>query len=514
MAGKAPPYVTMMLCVAGCSSTTSGTLPHSRALPPPNFDVNGVATRSTQPVWDEQPIAQPATAAPKAPLPTPKPVTAEAPPNTPKIQLPKAPVLATQFKAVPDSYLSSGSTQVQKTAKRPFFTPLALPVPLEPAKKEMPHVDAQAILEPLTVELPLNSVVLPEPIPYPQYVAVGPEYFGASSDIAPYVLDPRNRSPEQDKNFARQDPVALRPQRSTAEANGVPERFSPLPRRRPSLPLPEDQTPNVQIAAIVPPRPEPSPRRAPPDPMPRLKPLREPEIRSPNEPVDAPQYRVRLNPEQTATDNIIASLNVEPPILTAPLPDLSIVVPEDQTNDQTAEQAIEQADAGIVTPLPRRKPPQRASVRFSGKTATDDANGSQSIATQPANDSAAQVNCLVNQGSNDRMILICEGIDVSQAHVFRAVVEGESAFRGLRPFDTPEKIVSSYGFNAERFHAMSQGPRSARDLAFLRALRKSGKTVRAKGRDFEMYLMKGDHQLATVLVEQFTGSEQLNAVGQ
>ncbi len=527
MAGKAPPCITMMLCVAGCSTTSTGELPHSRTLPPPNFDVNGTPARTTQPVWDRQPVKR-AASTPKAPLPTTKPVSIEVPMPVLADKRSNAPVLATQFEAVPDSYLKTGSTASPQSAEKPFFTPLPL-APIAPSTPETQVVDANALLGLLVTEMPPNSVVIPEPIPYPQYVSVGPEYFGIGSDIAPYVIDPNADTPLPENQYTLREPVALRPQWPVAEANEGTGEYNPVPRRRPSRPLPEEPAPEIQIAAIVPPRPEPSPKRAPSDPiprsparttadrvsgstrrsdpqdeaiittaLPRAKPLRdvEPDV------VDTPQYRVRLDPVETPAENVFASLNAEPPILTVPLPDLSVVSNEEQARDD------------FYPPLPRRKPPQRASVRVSGKTTNITPDTSQAIATQPANDSAAQVNCLVSLGSNDRMILICEGIDVSQAHVFRAVVEGESAMRGLRRFDATDQIVASYGFNAERFHAMSQGPRSARDLAFLRALRKSGKSVRVKGRDFEMYLMKGDNRLATVLVEQVTTIQPLNAVGQ
>ena len=526
MAGKAPPCITMMLCVAGCSTTDSGSLPHSRTLPPPNYDVNGTPARTTEPVWDRVKTVEQAANKPVTPLevPKPKPVAIDVPMSVLADKPHSAPALSTSFETVPESYLTTGSTVAKPSNKRPFFTPLS-PTPPAP---DTQVVDANAMLGLLIADLPPDSVVVPEPIPYPQYVSVGPEYFGIGSDIAPYVLDPADKAP-QDQRFALHEPVALRPQWPISESDEISGEHVPMPRRRPSLPLPEEPAPEIQFAAIVPPRPEPSPKRVPADPiprspsrtaservsasnqrndpfedagittaLPRAKPIRE---SSPTTP-DAPQYRVRLDPVETPDENVFASLSDEPPILTEPLPNLSVVTNDSPERDE------------VYPPLPRRKPPQRASVRFSNQTPKITPAKSQAIASQPANDTAAQVNCHVSQGSNARMILICEGIDVSQANVFRAVVEGESAFRGLRPFDAPDQIVARYGFNAERFHAMSQGPRSARDLAFLRALRKSGKSIRIKGRDFEMYLMKGDNRLATVLVEQVATVQPLNAVGQ
>ncbi len=525
MAGKTTPCITLMLCVAGCSSTTSGTLPHSRTLPPPNFDVNGVPARSTAPVWDEKP-AKSVAGAPQTPLPTAKPVTVDVPIKAFAEKPPSGPVLATQFQSVPDSYLSGAlETPVKKQA---FFTPLSLPPATSPAAEEN-VVDANAILGLLIADLPPDSVVVPEPIPYPQYVSVGPEYFGYGSDIAPYVVDPAEQSPQPNKEYAHQDPVALRPQWPVVAADEEAGGAFPIPQRRPSRHLPEQPAREIQTVAIVPPRPMPSPQRVPSEPapraparttgervsttiprddvsagsrvsaiLPRAKPIREPDPVTPEATAEAPQYRVRLEPE-TASESVVASLDIETSTLPPLLPELSVVTSDDLAGEK------------YYTPMPRRKPPQRASVRFAGAPSTITP---ATIATQPANDSAAASGCLVSRGSNERMILICEGIDVPQANVFRAVVEGESAFRELRPFDPPDNIVSTYGFNAERFHAMSQGPRSARDLAFLRALRKSGKSIRVKGRDFEMYLMKGDNNLATVLVEQVVLSQPLNAVGQ
>ena len=551
MAGKAPPCITMMLCVAGCSTTSTGTLPHSRtSFPPPNFDVNGAASPSTNSITSNP--TQAVLGAPAVPSPLQKPVTIDVPMPVVERKAPRGPVLSTRFEDVPESHLTGGLKVARKPAKKPFFTALAqntepssapeTPVidanaflnlsttDEPPALNEGPAVDANAMLGLLTAERPPNAVILPEPISYPQYVEVGPEYFGADSDIAPYILDPTGQSPQRDQQYARLDPAALRPQRPAADAAIETGENFPTPQRRPSRPLPEQPAPEVQTVAIVPPRPEPSPKRVPSDPIPRTPartagerissssqrgdPVEDgglnkvtPREKTKSKPKraiaeapESPQYLVRLDPAQP-TDNVVASLNAEPAILTEPLPDLSVVRTSDPAEDRN------------WSPTPKRKPPQRASVRFANRNTDIPAAVPKAIATQPANDSGARVGCHVNRGSNDRMILICKGIDVSQAHVFRAVVEGESAFRGLRAFDESDDIVSNYGFNAERFNAMSQGPRSARDIAFLRALRESRKTVRMKGRAFDMYLMKGDNSLATVLVEQAASVEPLKAVG-
>lgn len=134
------------------------------------------------------------------------------------------------------------------------------------------------------------------------------------------------------------------------------------------------------------------------------------------------------------------------------------------------------------------------------------------ISTEITNTAAPPVEqpidgCFVNRGSNERMILVCNGTDVSPTEVFRAVVEGESAFRGQRDFDSPDRVIGTYGFNTTRFRALSQGPRDANDIAFLRKLRDAGTSIKVKGRPFDLYLMKGDHSLATVLVERITEPE-------
>jgi len=179
-----------------------------------------------------------------------------------------------------------------------------------------------------------------------------------------------------------------------------------------------------------------------------------------------------------------------------PPADFSIV-----TSDELA------ADS-LFAPQPRQKPRRgRDGLQVAGTVSGVTTKRLNSITTKPANDIRPPSVCLVNRGSNDRMILICEGVDVSKSDIFRSVVEGESAFRGLRLFDETPAVIDSYGFNPERFNAMSQGPRSARDLAFLRALRESRQQIRVKGRLFDLYLMKGDKRLATVLIEQVSEVE-------
>jgi len=312
-----------------------------------------------------------------------------------------------------------------------------------------------------------------------------------------------------------------------------------MPRSRPSE-QPPDPAPsqNVEVAGILAPRPTPDPRRAPTEQAPRLPfritterlPALQPredtledidqkrqsltkseppkpsgwssavqkELATPRTPEDRPPelplYKVIVSPAENL-DTELASLSPEISLADIAPPDLSLVTSDDL------------AAGSAYAPPPRKKPTRTPEgLQVAGTASGVQTRSLKSIETRAANDSTA-ASCLVNKGSNDRMILVCEGVDVSKAQVFRAVVEGESAFRGLRAFDSTQDVLTIYGFNAERFNAMSQGPRSARDLAFLRALRKSGREIRVKGRPFDLYLMKGDNRLATVLIEQASDVE-------
>ena len=90
VASKIPPCVTVMVWVAGCSATTPQDMPYSRSMPPPDFDRTPKA---------EQRIAS----RPIPPRPAPEPVTVNMPMAV--LQGPPPSVLATQFEAVPDTYL-------------------------------------------------------------------------------------------------------------------------------------------------------------------------------------------------------------------------------------------------------------------------------------------------------------------------------------------------------------------------------------------------------------------------
>lgn len=520
MSNKVTPCVTIMICVAGCSSTATQDLHGQRSFPAPEFDLSTPPETAVASAPAKQRAKTPQATSDKA-RKTPKPITVDVPLAVLEEKPPASSSIATKFENVPDAYLKGIPAPAKAPPAKPFFTPLKAKAAEPPA----PIKTAEAILQPLIEPAPPETVMLPEPIVYPTYVAVGPEYFGLDSEIAPYVISRAPLSPPLPKRrYVEAEPVAIRPHVLVAQTDRplvVAGPIMPLPRIHPLRRAPEpNPIPAWEVAALVPARPDPQPRRAPTEPAPRLpartigerlsaptsredlleqierrrtaRRLDEPERDSVED--SAPQqplYRIRISePEPAAT--AVASLD---PISTVPYattpPDFSRV-----TSDELAE-------SRRFMPLPREKPqPRQDGIQIAGTAAGVTTKRVKSITTKPANDVRTPSPCLVNRGSSDRMILVCEGVDVSKSDIFRAVVEGESAFRGLRSFDETHAVIQDYGFNPERFNAMSQGPRSARDLAFLRALRKSGKQIRVKGRSFDLYLMKGDKRLATVLIEQ------------
>ncbi len=524
MSTKVTPCVTIMICVAGCSSTTSQGLPHNaRFPPPPDF-------------------GRPAPSVDQNPQAVQQPLSVDVPVAMLRDTPPAAPVMATRFESVPDAYLAGASQAQKPEPPKPFFTPLKPPAP---AAAPMPQQKtAKAILKPLIAPASPQAVMIAEPIAYANYIPVGPEYFGADSDIAPYIVSRASDETPAPDRYAPAEPVALRPQilfAETANPIVVSGPFVPMPRTRPErrAPGPEPMT-AWEIAALVPPRPIPQPQQAPQQPAPRLPARTAPDRTAPpvqrkdvldmidekrNQRVKAQPprtsgwstavqkalaetvprrreagtqdvYRVRVSADDPAP-TAVASLDIGSLSgITQTPPDFSLVTSDDL------------ATGSAFAPQPRQKPQRRdQGVQVAATVAGVTTQRSNSPTATPANDVRPATDCLVNRGSNGRMILICEGVDVSKSDVFRAVVEGESAFRGLRSFDQTHEVIDSYGFNPERFNAMSQGPRSARDLAFLRALRKSGKQIRIKGRTFDLYLMKGDKRLATVLIEQVSEVE-------
>ncbi len=537
MSSKVTPCVTIMICVAGCSSTTSQDLPHTRSLPMPDFDVVETSNVEVDTI-DHKKAPTTLLAKPNANVAN-KPSTVDLPVGIFKETPPPRPTFTAKFETVPDSFLKGALRERKSLQVKPFFTTLKPQAPTPPK----PLQTAEAILEPVIKVNPPQTIIVPEPIAYTEYVSVGPEYFGHDSEIAPYVISRAPNAPIPNKNYVVAKPVAILPKTFASEANNHNKANKlpvPLPRLRPSQPGPDPQpVPETEFVGILPPRPTPDPRRTPPEPVPRI-PIRvatdrlavlpprkdtleeierKRETRVKNKPPkssgwssaaekalrglkaprdeqpDPPVYRVTVAPP-TRPDTKIASLSPS-------------IEPVDIVPSNLSEVTSNDPVAGkVFTPLPKKKPdPRPEGIQVAGSLSGVRTRSPRTLQTPPANDRAVSSNCLVNKGSNERMILVCEGVDVSKAEVLRAIVEGESAFRGLRKFDTMQDVIANYGFNAERFNAMSQGPRSARDLAFLRALRKSGKKIRVKGRSFDLYLMKGDIQLATVLIEQVSEVE-------
>ncbi len=537
MSNKVTPCVTVMICVAGCSSTTSQDLPHTRNFPAPQFDLSKPSSAPVETRRHERSLAE-LLETPNANIAN-KPSTVELPVDVFKDIPPPAPVFSAKFETVPDGFLKGASGEKKSPEVKPFFTPLRPQAPAPPK----PAQTAEAILEPLIKVNPPKTVMLPEPIAYAEYVSVGPEYFGLGSEIAPYVISRSPTAPPPKENYVITTPVAILPKTFVAEADipNVDEQpTSPLPRLRPSRQIPDPQPlPDTEFAAVIPPRPLPDPRRAPAEPAPRI-PIRiaaeRPAVLQPREDTlegieRKRETRVRNEPPKSSgwssaaekalrglkaprdeqPDTRVYRVTIAPPVeretkISSLSPSIELVdtAPPDLSKVTSDDLAANSA----VTPPPKKKPtPRPEGIQVAGSLSGVKTRTPRTIQTPPANDRATASNCFVNKGSNDRMILICEGVDVSKTEVFRAVVEGESAFRGLRTFDSTQDVVAIYGFNAERFNAMSQGPRSARDLAFLRALRKSGKKIRVKGRSFDLYLMKGDIRLATVLIEQVSEVE-------
>lgn len=495
---RVPPYITVMVCIAGCSSTTSQDLPYSQGLPPPDF--NRVP----------QPSEQRITKQPAAPeRPAPKPITVDVPMAVQ--QGPPPPQIVTTFEPVDPPVAEPAHLSEADAPAKPFFTPLQ---------------SAEAIMEPLVRAEPQDMPVQPKPIQYAQYVSVGPEYFGAGSEIAPYVISRADTPRRPNPDVTEPQTVALRPDRVLSESGRysvttdvvAPVVYSAPPRDLPRAPAPQDMP--AQIAALMPPRGAPQQKRSPIEPAPR-DPFRHgpdrlslPTLRDETLKTEAgaeapklwkaevkrasplPRLKHAQTPQVAANEAATAA-----PWLTAVTPTLA---PAPTLVDEQPERELYR-----VTLAPPTQPATRVTSLDPSPTLVEPVfQGPTLQAVKPSIAQATPISpCLVAKGSNARMILVCKGIEVPQSEVFRAVVEGESAFRGLRRFDEPDSIVAAYGFNSARFMAMTLGPRTARDLAFLRSLRKSGKTVRVKGHPFDLYLMKGDHSLATVLVQRVAATE-------
>ncbi len=487
MPNKVTPCVTMVICVAGCGTTTSTDFPYQHTLPPPVFKSAGKTDSQSQ-----------------TDIKTDRPdQTIDTPAGTLEKTLP--PVLKTTFQKIPETVSLQKNTLKSTPPPKPFFTPLAQQSKkndTEPFRGQKNAPDntatAGAMLLPLLKPMPNNVVVIPEAVIYPRYIQVGPEYFGPDSEIAPYVISRAPDQPGRDNDTIETRPLAILP-KSFGEAEKhhriAVESTMPLPQQRPAQRQPQ-RTAREKIIAKIYPIPVTAPGRTPDAPQ-HLSPVQKTPIAGinrPELPVTAdkqpklPLYRVKLNNPGLPKAQIAGLSRNIGPIDTLP----------------TSISELEVSPSDIKTfPKPRQKPHREDSGYQIAGTASGVTTQPYRIpAAPPANDRETALTCLVNRGSGDRMILVCEGVEVSKSDVFRAVVEGESAFRGLRSFNTAQDVIKIYGFNNERFNAMSHGPQSARDIAFLRALRNSGRHIRVKGRQFDLYLMRGDLGLATVLIEQ------------
>lgn len=433
-----PCAAIVMMGVAGCSSGSGGIGP---GIGPPDF------TRAAPPAR----TLPPPTFA-EAPPASPPPVVAAAPPPSPRPEAPPAPRLLTSFEPVPESYVAP-APRVPPPPPDAFFEAVPSAPPAPP----------------------------PSGPPPGRYVMVGPEYFDA--DLAPYVVSVARPSPAATAPAAlfaqapppppapRPEPVIVAQQgwqtrevRSESGRYGVrvqpiarvaevaPE-APPLPRRRPEArPLP------MQLAAATPQPPAP-----PPPPEPPVTVASAPA--APRPPSEAEPDPWRQEPWNWSA--------------ASPLRE-----PEGLGAAPTADAAPELA--AVAPPAP----PEPVRV------VTPPADLAE---PQPA---VAPADCRVARGASDRMVLVCRGNSLTSRQVFRAVVEGETALAGQAPLTSHAAISSEFGFHPDRFGVLVDGPATESDLAFLRALSSAATRVRVKNRRFDVYLMRGDEGLATVMVER------------
>jgi len=260
MSSKVTPCVTIMICVAGCSSTTTQDFPNTRNFPAPEFD----QSEKTDPRPDAEKIKQQAErlrAAREEEDEARKPITVDVPLAVLEDKPPPSSVIATKFESVPDAYLKGIPTNPKTPPAKPFFTPLKTPVkaatqPAPPAPA--PVKTAEAILKPLIEPASPEIATRPEPIAYPTYVSVGPEYFGLDSDIAPYVISRAPTAPPRPNRYAQAEPIAIRPLIVIAETERplvVSGPIMPLPRTHP-MRRGREQLPAWEVAALAPAPPE------------------------------------------------------------------------------------------------------------------------------------------------------------------------------------------------------------------------------------------------------------------
>lgn len=501
MTSKVAPCVTVMFCAAGCSATTSQTGPQAGtfAEPPPVRDKRAETPTPSQHV-ERAAIARQARPSP----------------------VPEQPVSVT----VPmDVLMMDAAAPVAPVAEGPDRVIPARPV----------YEPADASVSPVAPE---TDTVAPVTLDPPRYVSVGPEYFGADSDIAPYVISQSAQATAPRRMVVAQAPrEGWRPQVSMRSAP-TPLSRSRLPRARPPLQSPEPSklpTPlgdGEQFAAL-PPRPAPSPSQAPTEPAPR-RPVRLPVeptamsvLRDGSSGALLPGAATQLpDGEGTVSDRLLSSgrgLNAPPPlgdeapvrqlyrlqIDAAPAPEREAQAldfapaPFPRGTTETPRYALPLTDALTLPAMPDdAPPPQMPRVRLEAILPAP----VELSAPKAANDPGEPSHCAVHRGTahsgaDPRMILVCEGTEVSRADLLRAVIEGESAFRELRPFDAPGISTERFGLDADRFAAIADKPRSAADLAFLRDLRDVRQELHLKGRDFHVYRIKGHRGTATVLVQ-------------
>ncbi len=500
MTSKVAPCVTVMFCAAGCSTTAYHAGPQQGGLTisPPTRDKVAKAPSAAETI--ERAVATRKV----RPSPVPeRPVTVTVPLGVLMMDA-----------AVP----ASPAADLRSDA-----------VPLSIAAEERPSA---VFAEPG----PKAEFPAPATAKMRRYVTVGPEYFGTDSDIAPYVISRSSDTSRPAPNHRVTAVTSATPWQPTVSVTATPKTLarSSLPRSRP---LPQSPTPSKlpkplgdgERFAALPPRPAPSPSQAPSEPSPRrpmrlpVEPtamgvLREGSLRKPlpHETTNLPESEAILGDGLLSTGRGLGS----PPAIgdVAPVTQLYRLKFEEPPQPGRDAAALSLgttamprgmaalSDAMNLPALPDDAPaPDFPRVRLDAILRAP-VEIAVPKTVNPANDPAKRPLCAVHRGNGHeggevRMILVCEGTELSRADLLRAVIEGESALRDLRPFDAPALSTEKFGLDAGRFAAIADRPRNAADLVFLRDLRDVRREMRLKGRDFHLYRIKGHHGTATVLVE-------------
>jgi len=121
MSSKVTPCVTIMICVAGCSSTTSQDLPHTRNFPAPKFDISTAPPPPLSVQQLDERVPQLNTV--REAIDADRPTTVDVPVAVFERKPPSLPQLATRFENVPEGFLKDLPDGRVEPAK-PFFTPL------------------------------------------------------------------------------------------------------------------------------------------------------------------------------------------------------------------------------------------------------------------------------------------------------------------------------------------------------------------------------------------------------